>query len=211
MDNKNYASSEFYSYKFKNFSTMIIAPMAILVVILIIGSFFAIKQNVVESIGIAEPKHVLNAPISKYHEGQIIRKNSKITLVNNQKYKLKSARIVHRDENKKVAYLMPKIITNKKLELISYFPGSQVTEIDKGQTVFFQIPNAQGATLRLKGKVTQVDTYPVNVHNQNAYQVLSTVTVSNADKLRYGMQGNLTIITGETTYFNYFKDKILNH
>lgn len=43
MNSKDYESTEFYSYKFKNFSTMIIIPMALLVFILIIGSFFAIR------------------------------------------------------------------------------------------------------------------------------------------------------------------------
>lgn len=43
MNNKDYESIEYYSYKFKNFSTMIIIPMAILVLILIVGSFFATR------------------------------------------------------------------------------------------------------------------------------------------------------------------------
>ncbi|WP_103662098.1 HlyD family efflux transporter periplasmic adaptor subunit [Lactobacillus sp. HT06-2] len=210
MDDKNYDSSEFYSYKFKNFSTMTIAPMAIVVILLLIGSFFAVKQNVVKSMGIVEPKQVLNVPISKYHEGQIIKKNKQVKLLDNQKQKLKSDRIVHRDENKKVAYLMPRITNHKKLQLVSYLPGSQITAIAKGQTVYFQVPNAQGNTLRLKGKVTRVDTYPVTIHKQSVYQVLATVKATSVDKLRYGMQGDLTIITGKTTYFNYIKDKVLN-
>jgi hypothetical protein len=28
--------------------------------------------------------------------------------------------------------------------------------------------------------------------------------------VKYGMEGNATIITGKSTYFEYFKDKILN-
>lgn len=51
MNNKDYESTEYYSYKFKNFSTMIIIPMAILVLILIVGSFFATRQSTVTSTG----------------------------------------------------------------------------------------------------------------------------------------------------------------
>lgn len=44
---KDYESTEFYTYKFKNFSTMIIIPMAILVLLLFIGSVFATRENTV--------------------------------------------------------------------------------------------------------------------------------------------------------------------
>lgn len=57
MDGKDYESTEFYSYKFKNFSTMIIIPMTILALILIVGSFFATRQSTVTSIGIVEPQN----------------------------------------------------------------------------------------------------------------------------------------------------------
>ena len=55
MDAKEYESTEFYSYKFKNFSTMIIIPAAIFVLLLFIGSFFAVRQSTVSSVGVVEP------------------------------------------------------------------------------------------------------------------------------------------------------------
>ena len=74
MNSKDYESTEFYSYKFKNFSTMIIIPMALLVFILIIGSFFAIRQSTVTSTGIVEPQSTLDIANKNYHEGQIIKR-----------------------------------------------------------------------------------------------------------------------------------------
>lgn len=44
MDAKDYESTEFYSYKFKNFSTMIIVPAALLVFLVFIGSFFQLDR-----------------------------------------------------------------------------------------------------------------------------------------------------------------------
>ena len=44
MDAKEYESTEFYSYKFKNFSTMIIIPAAIFVLLLFIGSFLLLDR-----------------------------------------------------------------------------------------------------------------------------------------------------------------------
>lgn len=60
MDAKEYESTEFYSYKFKNFSTMIIIPAAIFVLLLFIGSFFAVRQSTVSSVGVVEPTVVIN-------------------------------------------------------------------------------------------------------------------------------------------------------
>ena len=59
MDAKNYESTEFYSYKYRNFSTMIIIPAAIFVLLLFVGSFFAVRQNTVSSVGVVEPTVVI--------------------------------------------------------------------------------------------------------------------------------------------------------
>ena len=44
MDANEYESTEFYSYKFKNFSTMVIIPAAIFVLLLFIGSFLLLDR-----------------------------------------------------------------------------------------------------------------------------------------------------------------------
>ena len=70
MDAKNYESTEFYSYKYRNFSTMIIIPAAIFVLLLFVGSFFAVRQNTVSSVGVVEPTVVIKRKNVNYDEGQ---------------------------------------------------------------------------------------------------------------------------------------------
>ncbi len=41
------------------------------------------------------------------------------------------------------------------------------------------------------------------------YEVVSITKASDIN-VKYGMQGNATIVTGRSTYFNYFLDKVLN-
>ncbi|MCZ3572107.1 hypothetical protein L2477_11845, partial [Lactobacillus crispatus] len=60
MNDQYLESSKFYSYKFHNFSTMIILPAFILVILLFIGSFFAVHENVINSIGVVEPDHIVS-------------------------------------------------------------------------------------------------------------------------------------------------------
>ena len=57
--------------------TMIIIPMAILVLILIVGSFFATRQSTVTSTGIVEPQNTLNIANRNYHEGQLLEEIEK--------------------------------------------------------------------------------------------------------------------------------------
>lgn len=64
-------------------------------------------------------------------------------------------------------------------------------------------------TSRLIGKVKAIGVYPVNVNKQSGYEVISTATI-NDENVKYGMQGNATIVTGSSTYFEYFLDKVLN-
>lgn len=138
MDNQSYESSQFYSYKFKNFSTIIILPAAILILILFISSFFAVRQNTVSSIGTIEPRSVLNI-VGNYHEGQYIKKGTKVKLTNYKAVKSKQDAVVHLDDKKeKVGHLLPKIKRNNKVQLVTYFPGNKISTIKKGQTMYFK-------------------------------------------------------------------------
>lgn len=196
MDSKDYESTEFYSYKFKTLSTMIIIPMTILVLILIVGSFFATRQSTVTSIGIVEPQNTLNIANKNYHEGQIIRINKKKWLV-------------HIDEKQKnIVRLFPMIKAIGTVNVVTYFPGNKIGAIKKGQPLYFQVANSSGTMDRLRGKVKEIEVYPVNLHGNNVYEVVCQAT--SKENLKYGMEGNATIITGKSTYFEYFKDKILN-
>ena len=196
MNSKDYESTEFYSYKFKNFSTMIIIPMTLLVFILIIGSFFAIRQSTVTSTGIVEPQSTLDIANKNYHEGQIIKRN-------------RSKWMVHLDDKKEnIVHLLPIIKAKKSVNIVTYFPGNKIGVIKIGQPLHFQLSNANGTTDRLVGEVKEVGIYPVNLHGNNVYEVICKAKL---DKdVKYGMEGNATIITGKSTYFEYFKDKILN-
>lgn len=198
MNNKDYESTEFYSYKYRNFSTIIIIPVAILVLLLFIGSFFAIKQNVVSSTGVIEPAQVVNIANSNYQEGQVIKKQ-------NQKW------LVHLDEKKEnIVHLMPLLTAKNKVNIVAYVPANKISAIKKGQVLHFQTANSGGTTDRLTGKVTTIGTYPVRINGGSLYEVVCNAKINSQSNIKYGMEGDATIITGKSTYFEYFKDKVLN-
>lgn len=195
MDAKEYESTEFYSYKFKNFSTMIIIPAAIFVLLLFIGSFFAVRQSTVSSVGVVEPTVVIKQKKVSYDEGQVVMKHG-------QKW------VAHVDQDSGIS-LMPVMKAKNKIKIVTYVTSDKISTIKKGQSLNFSVSTGDGLTKHLTGKVEKIGVYPVNMNKQNMYEIISTAKV-NDENIKYGMQGNVTIVTGRSTYFEYFLDKVLN-
>lgn len=196
MDAKEYESTEFYSYKFKNFSTMIISPAAIFVLLLFIGSFFAIRQSTVSSVGVVEPTVVIKQKNVNYDEGQVVTKHG-------QKW------VAHVDQDSGIS-LMPVMKAKNKIKIVTYVTSDKVSTIKKGQSLTFSVPTGDGLTRHLTGKVKEIGVYPVNMNKQNMYEIISTAKV-NDENIKYGMQGNVTIMTGRSTYLKYLLDKVRNN
>ena len=196
MDAKEYESTEFYSYKFKNFSTMIIIPAAIFVLLLFIGSFFAIRQSTVSSVGVVEPTVVIKQKNVNYDEGQVVTKHG-------QKW------VAHVDQDSGIS-LMPVMKAKNKIKIVTYVTSDKISTIKKGQSLTFSVPTGDGLTRHLTGKVKEIGVYPVNMNKQNMYEIISTAKV-NDENIKYGMQGNVTIMTGRSTYLKYLLDKGRNN
>ena len=196
MDAKDYESTEFYPYKFKNFSTMIIVPAAILVFLMFIGSFFAIRQSTVSSIGVVEPTVVIKRKNVNYDEGQVVTKYG-------QKW------VAHVDQGGGIS-LMPVMKPKSKVKIVTYVTSDKISTIKKGQSLTFSVPTGDGLTRHLTGKVKEIGVYPVNMNKQNMYEIISTAKV-NDENIKYGMQGNVTIMTGRSTYLKYLLDKVRNN
>lgn len=211
MKSDELESSKFYSYKFKNFSTMIILPAFILVVILFVGSFFATKENVIETVGVIEPKSSIKIKDTTYNEGDVVPKSKQVSISSNKKITLKKQSIVH-ISNKDETILFPDINDEKSLEVISYVSGQNIASLKKNQKIRFELSNQDTGTTVITGKIQSISVYPEESKNQSEYEVISTIKPTKKEKnsLRYGMQGQISVITGKETYFNYLKTLFLD-
>lgn len=136
MDYKDLESSKFYSYKFKNFSTIIILPAFLLVVFVLIGSVFAVREKTVKLVGVIEPTSSLNIKdTANYYEGQSLNKGRSIILSSGQKKKLTEKSVVHLSQNK--AVIFPSLANQKKLEIISYVPDNEISYLKNNQKIKF--------------------------------------------------------------------------
>lgn len=211
MDYKDLESSKFYSYKFKNFSIMIILPAFLLVIFVIIGSVFAVREKTVKLTGVIEPSNSLNVKnTSNYYEGQILNKGSNITLVSGKKKKLTQKSEVHLAQNRVI--LFPSLDNQKNLEIVSYVPDDEVSYLKNDQKIKFQIRNRYGENIIINGKVESIAIFPKEINGKEGYLVVSSISPSKKEKtyLRYGMQSQVSVIVSRQTYFDFLKEKIFN-
>lgn len=211
MKSDDLESSKFYSYKFKNFSTMIILPAFLLVVILFISSFFATKENVIQTVGVIEPKSSIKIKDTTYDEGDVVPKGKQVSISSGQKIALSEQNVVHISK-KDETILFPDINDEKSLEVIFYVSGQDIASLSKGQKIRFELNDQDSRTTIITGKIQSISVYPETNKGQTEYEVISTIKLTKKEKkfLRYGMQGNVSVITGKETYFNYLKSLFLD-
>ena len=211
MDYKDLESSKFYSYKFKNFSTIIILPAFLLVVFVLIGSVFAVREKTVKLVGVIEPTSSLNIKdTANYYEGQSLNKGRSIILSSGQKKKLTEKSVVHLSQNK--AVIFPSLANQKKLEIISYVPDNEISYLKNNQKIKFQIKNKYGENIIINGKVESVAIYPKELKGKEGYLVVSSISPNKKEKsyLRYGMERQVSVIISRQTYFDFLKEEIFD-
>ena len=105
---------------------------------------------------------------------------------------------------------MPVMKPKSKVKIVTYVTSDKISTIKKGQSLTFSVPTGDGLTRHLTGKVKEIGVYPVNMNKQNMYEIISTAKV-NDENIKYGMQENVTIMTGRSTYLKYLLDKVRNN
>ncbi|WEV40252.1 HlyD family efflux transporter periplasmic adaptor subunit [Lactobacillus sp. ESL0681] len=112
-----------------------------------------------------------------------------------------------------VAQIYPVLQKQTELQLKSYVSTADISSVKRGQKIRFKITRNVPKPVIITGKIKQISVSPVNIDKQQtAYVVTSTAQVSPATRklLKYGMVGSTSIITGKRSFFNYYKDKLLN-
>ena len=81
------------------------------------------------------------------------------------------------------------------------------------QKVRFKISRNVSKSIILNGKIKKISVSPITVNYGSYYIVTSKAKITTQQKnlLKYGMSGEISIITGKKTFFNYYKDKLLNN
>ncbi|MGT2832453.1 HlyD family efflux transporter periplasmic adaptor subunit [Streptococcus halotolerans] len=111
-----------------------------------------------------------------------------------------------------IAQILPDMSKTRKVTITYYVNSSDIATIKKGQTVRLRLDKVSNQDLVVIGKVRAIDASSTETKEGNLFKVKAQAKISEADSriLKYGMQGRVTSIIGKKTFFNYYKDKLLN-
>ena len=142
----------------------------------------------------------------------------------NREYKLKAVRdgILHiNDEYSEshyisaganLAQILPILKNQKTLKVKAYISTVDISSIKVGPKVRFKVTRNVPKPIILTGKIYKISISPVEIGKENYYQIEAKTDIENTNKdlLKYGMQGRMVVITGKTTFFEYYKNKLFN-
>ena len=100
----------------------------------------------------------------------------------------------------------------KTLKVKAYVSTADISSIKVGQKVRFKVTRNVSKPFILTGKIYKISISPVEIGKENYYQIEAKTDIENTNKdlLKYGMQGRMVVITGKTTFFEYYKNKLFN-
>ena len=111
-----------------------------------------------------------------------------------------------------LAKLYPLLDREGKTKLTAYLSSKDIVRIKIGDSVRFTTTNATNDQVRLVSTITSIDTIATKTDQGNFFKIEAEtkITQEQAEKLRYGLEGRLQIITGKKSYLRYYLDDFLN-
>lgn len=111
-----------------------------------------------------------------------------------------------------LAKLYPLLDREGKTKLTAYLSSKDIVGIKIGDSVRFTTTNDANGQVRLISTITSIDTIATRTDQGNFFKIEAEtkITQEQAEKLRYGLEGRLQIITGKKSYLRYYLDQFLN-
>ena len=111
-----------------------------------------------------------------------------------------------------LAKLYPLLDREGKTKLTAYLSSKDIVRIKIGDSVRFTTTNGANGQVRLVSTITSIDTIATKTDQGNFFKIEAEtkITQEQAEKLRYGLEGRLQIITGKKSYLRYYLDDFLN-
>lgn len=111
-----------------------------------------------------------------------------------------------------LAKLYPLLDREGKTKLTAYLSSKDIVRIKIGDSVRFTTTNGANGQVRLVSTITSIDTIATKTDQGNFFKIEAEtkITPEQAEKLRYGLEGRLQIITGKKSYLRYYLDDFLN-
>ena len=110
-----------------------------------------------------------------------------------------------------LAYLFPQLARERKAKLTAYISSKEVAGLKHGNEVRFTTVTDANKQLVLTSKITNIDTSATQTEKGNFFKLEAETDLSaeQAEKLRYGLEGRLTMIRGKKSFLRYYLDRFL--
>ena len=112
-----------------------------------------------------------------------------------------------------IAQIYP-IIQETKEVLITYYVTSEyVPLLKEDQVARLKLEKIGNQSTTIIGKINSIDRTATKTEQGNLFKVTALAQLPDKDSniIQYGLQGQVTSIIDKKTYFDYYKDKILNN
>ncbi|WP_173282873.1 competence pheromone export protein ComB [Streptococcus sp. 1449] len=111
-----------------------------------------------------------------------------------------------------LAQLYPSLEKEGKAKLTAYLSSKDVARIKVGDSVRYTTTHDAKNQLFLDSTITSIDATATKTEKGNFFKIEAetNLTSEQAEKLRYGVEGRLQMITGRKSYLRYYLDQFLN-
>ena len=108
-----------------------------------------------------------------------------------------------------LAHLFPQLARERKAKLTAYISSKEVAGLKHGNEVRFTTVTDANKQLVLTSKITNIDTSATQTEKGNFFKLEAETDLNaeQAEKLRYGLEGRLTMITGRKSFLRYYLDR----
>ena len=156
---------------------------------------------------ILEAENNLKLQEGMTQKGQIIAEDDGLLHLNSQ---VLGSTLV--PEGTVLAQLYPAISKEKQVKIVAYVSSKEVSRIKKGDKVRFITQDDANKQFSLHSEISNIDTRATQTESGNYFKVecVTNLTQDQANVLKYGLEGKFIMITGQKTYFSYYRDKIFN-
>ena len=110
-----------------------------------------------------------------------------------------------------LAYLFPQLARERKAKLTAYISSKEVAGLKHGNEIRFTTVTDANKQLVLTSKITNIDTSATQTEKGNFFKLEAETDLNaeQAEKLRYGLEGRLTMIRGRKSFLRYYLDRFL--
>lgn len=113
-----------------------------------------------------------------------------------------------------IAEIYPNIEDENKIHASTYLSSRDISSIQIDDEVRFRIlVDGKIYGQELHGEIIEIDSAPTRTEQGNVYQIITEYTIEEEkkNKIRYGLEGEILIKTGESTFLKYYISKLFNN